>query len=136
MSVWNEFTHQYSLSKTLRFALIPQGKTRENIEAGSLLKQDEERAKAYQKTKKLIDQVHRKFIDEVLGKKNLIKYFAAKDFIEVYEFYFFKEKNSVKSLAKIKKKFGENLQKAFDNVGQNWHNQAKKKYKASMKLST
>ena len=120
MSVWKKFTHQYSLSKTLRFALIPQGKTRENIRAEGLLKQDEERAKAYQKAKKLIDQVHRQFIDEVLGKKNLTKYFAKKDFTEAYSLYFKKEKSSVKSLTKIKKKFAKNLQKAFDNVGQDW----------------
>lgn len=123
MSVWNEFTHQYSLSKTMRFALIPQGKTRQNIEAEGeegLLKQDEKRAEAYQKAKKLIDQVHRQFIDEVLGKKNLTKYFSAKDFTEAYSLYFNKETSSVNSLTKIKKEFGKNLQKAFDNVGQDW----------------
>ena len=120
MSVWNEFTHQYSLSKTLRFALIPQGKTKENIEAEGLLKQDEERAEAYQKAKKLIDQVHRQFIDEVLGEKNLKKYFVAEDFTKAYSLYFLKEESSVKSLTEIKKKFAKNLQKAFDNVGQDW----------------
>ena len=42
-----DFTNLYSLSKTLRFELRPIGKTRENIENGGLLRQDEDRAEKY-----------------------------------------------------------------------------------------
>ena len=31
MAAFDKFIHQYQVSKTLRFALIPQGKTLENI---------------------------------------------------------------------------------------------------------
>jgi CRISPR-associated protein Cpf1 len=34
------FTHQYQLSKTLRFELVPIGKTRENIEKKGYIAKD------------------------------------------------------------------------------------------------
>lgn len=60
------FTNLFSLSKTLRFELIPQRKTLEFIEQNGLLKQDEQRNFAYKKTKKLIDEYHKHFIEMVL----------------------------------------------------------------------
>lgn len=63
------FTNQYPLSKTLRFELIPQGKTLEFIEKNGLLIQDEIRAESYVKVKKIIDEYHKFFISNAL--KNL-----------------------------------------------------------------
>ena len=51
------FVNKYSLSKTLRFELIPQGKTKEYIDAKGLLKQDADRADSYQKVKKKKDHL-------------------------------------------------------------------------------
>ena len=42
-----QFTHQYSLSKTLRFKLIPQGKTRDTFEKQHILEADFQRAEEY-----------------------------------------------------------------------------------------
>lgn len=56
----------YPVSKTLRFELIPQGKTCEHIERNGLLANDEKRAANYKDAKKLIDNYHRYFIDDVL----------------------------------------------------------------------
>ncbi len=59
-------THQFPLSKTLRFELIPQGRTLEFIQKNGLLSEDEQRAIKYQEVKKLIDNYHRTFIDAAL----------------------------------------------------------------------
>lgn len=61
-----KFTRQYPVSKTLRFSLIPQGKTAENFDAKLLLEEDEKRAENYKIVKGYIDQYHKKFIDEVM----------------------------------------------------------------------
>ena len=61
-----DFTNQYSLSKTLRFELIPQGKTLEHIEKNGLLSQDEHRAESYIVVKKIIDEYHKAFITKAL----------------------------------------------------------------------
>jgi CRISPR-associated protein Cpf1 len=61
-----EFVNQYSVSKTLRFELIPQGKTKEFIESKGLIKQDEDRAAKYKNVKKIIDEYHKDFIEQAL----------------------------------------------------------------------
>ena len=60
------FTNLYSLSKTLRFELIPQGRTLENIQVHGLLVKDENRAESYKKVKKIIDEYHKDFINKAL----------------------------------------------------------------------
>ncbi len=62
-----DFTKMYSVPKTLRFYLIPQGKTLEFIQAGSFLSDDEMRAKAYQEMKKSIDAYHIDFIEKSMN---------------------------------------------------------------------
>lgn len=69
------FTSQYSLSKTLRFELKPIGKTSEWIEKhdiigvkdDKLIGKDAERAKNYKYAKRMIDEMHRVFIEDALG---------------------------------------------------------------------
>lgn len=55
-------TNLYPVSKTLRFELQPIGKTRENIEKGGILQQDEERAENYKLVKGFIDEYHKQYI--------------------------------------------------------------------------
>lgn len=62
----SSFTNLYSLSKTLRFELIPIGKTKENIEKSGILSQDNHRAESYKSAKKLIDFYHKHYIDSHL----------------------------------------------------------------------
>lgn len=62
-----QFTNQYSISKTLRFSLIPVGKTEENINAKHLLEQDIQRADDYQKVKGYIDLYHKYYIEKMLS---------------------------------------------------------------------
>ncbi|MBR3311683.1 MAG: type V CRISPR-associated protein Cas12a/Cpf1 [Solobacterium sp.] len=67
MKKLEQFTNLYPLSKTLRFRLIPVGKTQENIIKNRVLEEDLEKAENYKKAKVLIDQYHRYFIDDVLS---------------------------------------------------------------------
>ena len=92
MPSFDSFTNLYSLSKTLRFELIPQGKTKETFEAyikaitdsekddeyiareameglayeGNLLAQDKIRDTDYKIVKKVFDEYHRDFIKKAL----------------------------------------------------------------------
>jgi len=62
-----DFTNLYSLSKTLRFELIPQGKTLQHIHEKGLIDQDKQRDIDYKKLKKIIDEYHKQFIDQSLS---------------------------------------------------------------------
>ena len=70
-----DFTNQYQLSKTLRFELKPVGKTAEWIEKHDIIgvKDDElfgkdvEKAKHYKYAKRLLDAMHRLFIEDALA---------------------------------------------------------------------
>lgn len=62
----SNFTGLYPISKTLRFELIPQGKTLEHIKNNGLLEQDEHRADSYLLVKKIIDDYHKTFITKAL----------------------------------------------------------------------
>lgn len=57
-----QLTNLYSVFKTLRFELQPIGKTRENIEKGGILQQDEERAENYKLVKGFVDNYHKQYI--------------------------------------------------------------------------
>src|SRR3990167_4362164 len=63
---FSSFTNKYQLSKTLRFELIPQGKTREHIETKGLLQRDEHLTESYKKVKKIIDEYHKVFIEKAM----------------------------------------------------------------------
>lgn len=58
--------NRYSLSKTLRFELIPQGKSLEYIEKGAFLPEDEAKAQDYKLMKKSIDEFHKDFISKAM----------------------------------------------------------------------
>jgi CRISPR-associated protein Cpf1 len=66
-TIFKDFTNQYSVSKTLRFELIPQGKTQKHIESKNFLRDDEELAEKYKKVKKIIDEYHKDFIEKALS---------------------------------------------------------------------
>lgn len=60
------YKNGYSISKTLKFELIPQGKTLEFINKKGLLTSDEKRATYYKDVKKLVDEYHKWFIEAAL----------------------------------------------------------------------
>lgn len=89
MKTKNDFTRLYSLSKTLRFKLIPVGKTLEHILASGLLEQDEHRAESYVRVKEIIDNYHKAFIEKVLSDCKLhYEDRRSKDSLEEYYTYY------------------------------------------------
>ncbi len=97
---FNEFVGMYSLSKTLRFELIPQGKTLENIQKKGIIATDTARNESYKEMKKTIDEYHKDFINQALSEAKLNK------LDEYYQLY---------NLNAEKKK-DENFKKKFDDV--------------------
>ncbi len=78
----NNFTNLYSIQKTLRFELIPQGRTLELVRTNELLKEDKHRAESYILVKKIIDEYHKVFITKALEEFNLT---GLKEYEELYK---------------------------------------------------
>ena len=66
-SLFSDFTNQYPVSKTLRFELIPQGKTKEFLEKNGVLENDEERSINYTLLKGIMDEYYKAYIDDTLS---------------------------------------------------------------------
>lgn len=105
----DNFINQYSLNKTLRFRLIPEGNTLNNLYNNLIIDSDEKRAEDYQKMKKIIDQYHKDFIEKSLSDlsfDNLEEYYSLywkndKNNNEVEEF----NKKTSNYFAKVKEVF-------------------------------
>lgn len=70
-NVFEGFTGQYSLSKTLRFELRPQGRTQEYIDVRGIIGEDEARDRDYETVKKAIDEYHKGFMERSLRRLEL-----------------------------------------------------------------
>ena len=112
MKRFREFTNLYPISKTLRFSLIPVGKTMEHIIASGLLEQDEHRANSYEKVKKIIDRYHKWYIENTL-KNFRLKYTDKGHHDSLEEYYTFYMAGSKE----------ETQQKLFDNIRENLRKQ-------------
>ena len=83
------FSNLYPVSKTLRFELQPIGRTRENIEKGELLRQDEQRTQDYKKVKHFIDEYHKQFIKDRLWDFKLpLKDEGKRNSLEEYQHFY------------------------------------------------
>src|SRR3989338_4775167 len=78
MSVFDQFTNLYSLSKTLRFELKPEGKTLKNMrehlrwdEKLQTFFADQEVEDAYQTLKPIFDKLHEEFINDSLNSEQV-----------------------------------------------------------------
>ena len=101
----------YSVQKTLRFELIPQGKTKENMEKEGILKADEHRAEIYSKVKKYCDEYHKLFIDKCL--KNI----RLNELNKYYELYSVvkKDEKQKEEFIKIQEKLRKQISESFRN---------------------
>lgn len=82
-SIWDNFTNLYPVQKTLRFELVPVGKTAENIVENEIINaewkdgsntpfgHDAVRAENYKIAKQLMNQMHCLFIDQALSVDNI-----------------------------------------------------------------
>ena len=97
---YSNFTNCYSVSKTLRFSLIPQYETSENIRKNGILLADKEKSINYEKIKPILDKCHIKYIDTCLSQYN-------DDWVELYETLLLvqKDKTQKSSLEAVQKKY-------------------------------
>jgi len=121
-NLFSDFTNQYSLSKTLRFELKPEGKTQQMLEEAQVFIKDETIQKKYEKTKPYFDRLHREFVNEALQNAVLS---GLDGYLEIFKEWKL-ERNS-----KVKKENGKKLQikekslreevvKFFDAQGEKW----------------
>lgn len=68
-----QFINYYPLSKTLRFSLIPVGKTEDNFNKKLLLENDKQRAENYEKVKSYINRFHKEYIKSALANARIEK---------------------------------------------------------------
>jgi CRISPR-associated protein Cpf1 len=111
MKIYTELENLYSINKTLRFSLIPIGKTRENIKNDRILESDEKRAINYQKTKTICDMYHKKFIDLCLKNVNLP---SLDNYFGLYKKCKTNKENIVK-LRNIQKDYRKKISNTFTN---------------------
>lgn len=102
--MYQNLINLYSISKTLRFELKPQGKTLENIKEKGIITEDKERSEKYVVVKKLIDSYHKKFIEKTLGNYSI----SENDLKDYLVSCLDKEVN-----AKVKEKMRKDISKAF-----------------------
>lgn len=103
------FTKQYQLSKTLRFELKPIAKTKDYIEQKGLLREDEERAEDYKRVKKIIDDYHKDFIHKSLSG---VKLEALDEFEKLY-FLPSKDDKTQKEFEKLQESLRKQIASAF-----------------------
>ena len=98
---FDHFTNQYPISKTLRFALRPVGETQNNIKTHNILIEDKKLSEDYIVAKKIINQYHKYYIDDVFSSEMLV--FDLEE-LEEYQTLYTSIKKSKKgdSTAKIK----------------------------------
>ena len=112
-SIFNDFIGLYPVSKTIRMELRPVGKTLEKIKQFNLIPEDKERAKKYKLIKPLIDDYHRRFIDEVLGGAELCDLEWKKLGEAIRQYQKDKDEKARKELDNIQKSLRSAIAKAF-----------------------
>lgn len=126
MAVFDQFTNLYSLSKTLRFDLKPEGKTletmRQHLRYNKELQTffaDQEIEDAYQKLKPLFDKLHEEFINDSLDSEQA----------RIIDFSgYLTEYKTKKDLQNTEKKLREEVGKTFIEAGEKWKEQKYPKY--------
>ena len=110
-NLYSNLHNFYSVQKTLRFELIPQGKTLENMEKSEILKSDEHRAEIYSKVKKYCDEYHKIFIDKCLKNvelNGLDRYFELYSIVK-------KDDNQKDEFVKIQERLRKQISDSFKN---------------------
>ena len=103
---YSNFTNCYSISKTLRFSLIPQYETIDHIRKNGILLSDKEKSINYEKIKPILDKCHIKYIEEQMNG-------YSDDWNELYEALISaqKDKNLKKDLEAVQKKYRTKISK-------------------------
>lgn len=114
-----QFTNLYPVTKTLRFELIPDSRTKKYLENSDFINCDEHRAEYYKIVKKIIDRYHKVFIEEVLSSTKLqyVKTGRLDSLEELYSLLVKSQKteSDKKSIAKVQDKLRKQIVDAFKN---------------------
>jgi CRISPR-associated protein Cpf1 len=112
MSEFKNFVGLFPVQKTLRFELIPQGRTIEELKKSDIFEDDEKRARAYPIVKNIVDEYHKSFIDECLSNVELDWNPLAN---AMKEYKVFKDKKSKNSLESEQAAMRKNIVGVFKN---------------------
>lgn len=116
--MFDKFTNQYSLSKTLRFELKPVGKTEQMLIDNKVVQLDDNRHRAYVQIKPYFDRLHRQFIDQSLQGKHL----DFNQFYEIFKKFRLDKKDKIlkKNLDDVMKSLRKSLVGFFNSNGKEW----------------
>jgi len=120
ISIFDAFTNQYSLSKTLRFELKPIGETQKKLEDLKVFEIDKTIQKKYEATNPYFDRLHREFVKESLENASLSE--LNTEYLDLFKQYKSdkKSKEKQKALQNKEKKMREEVVKFFDAQGKVW----------------
>jgi hypothetical protein len=116
---FDQFTNQYSLSKTLRFELKPMGNTQQMLEDNNVFGKDKNIQKKYEQTKPFFDRLHREFVKESLSNAKID---GLKEYFEIWKEWQGdkKDKNKKKKLENKEKELRKNIVQLFDATAEKW----------------
>jgi hypothetical protein len=117
--IFEKFTNQYELSKTLRFELKPIEKTKELLEKNQVFQKDKQVFENYQKTKKYFDKLHCNFIDSSLKLLTFSDY-DYKEFQKLYFNYKQDRQRGLKAFNNYSKKLRTKILQNFEKTAQIW----------------
>ena len=110
-----QFINKYPIQKTLRFKLIPQGKTQQWIDERGLIAVDKERNENMNRLKDIADDYHREFIEKKLSQNFSLKWDTLAIAIEqCKKADIDNRKNEKKSLENIQKKLRKEVIEIFE----------------------
>ncbi|MDP4010074.1 MAG: type V CRISPR-associated protein Cas12a/Cpf1 [Candidatus Shapirobacteria bacterium] len=122
--IYDTFTNLYSLSKTLKFELIPEPATLKILKEKQIIQKDFELNENYQKVKPIFNQIHSEFIEESLGSA-VNSQINWNEYFEIYKIgKNEKDKAKLDSLRKektlIEKKLRSEITKLFNVTSEKW----------------
>ena len=121
---FDSFTNLKPVIKSLKFKLIPEGRTQDFIDKNGIIKSAKSMDEKMQIMKGYIDEFHRDYISKVLDPDKMKDVFTEDSLREAYELYKTGEKDKLeKTLVKIEK----NLHKSITD-GEVYKNMEKKEF--------
>lgn len=118
-SIFDKFTNQYQLSKTLRFELIPTEKTKEWLKKNQILEKDAVIDNSYNQAKPYFDVLHREFIEEALApeKGNKLSFY---DIEKAWKEFQENKREKKKEFEDVRKIFYKKIASLLDDHANNW----------------
>lgn len=117
--IFDKFTNQYSLSKTLRFELRPVWNTKNMLDNDGVFNTDKVRRDKYEQTKPWIDRLHQEFIVDALTDFQFVTLRPYEKALLTWQENK-KSKDTKVALAKEEKLLREEIVKGFNQAAAKW----------------